>query len=270
MISMTSNADDSIQSTPTHSSRTFKVDDNNSDKTSPGSFDSCSISSKLSIDAVPRSKSTDCLEKPGTKRDSLFASAAGGSGLSSPVGGDTINNTDGQKSPVQRIGVSVVGSNVLAEMKARQEKRTSGLFTSVSASLSSNTISANSVSSSINKLKQTEETVTVSHVGSTSSVNTSATASSVSKTSVNINSVSSTSVTNSSSTAVNVSSASNSVVTTGVSVSETKEKFLGNKNSIVANAAAALNANVNKRPPPAVAPKPRPWSVVGSDRRSGE
>ncbi|XP_035702195.1 F-actin-uncapping protein LRRC16A isoform X3 [Folsomia candida] len=253
MISLTSETDTSIQS-PTHSSRTFKADadDNNSDRTSPGSFDSCSIASKLSLDAVTRSKSTDCLEK----KNNLLTPGAGSTSVS-PVGDETTSSStvaDGQKSPVQRIGVSVVGSNVLAEMKAKQEKRTSGLFSSNSNSIS-------------NKFKNSEdkESVTVTH----SSLKTENKSSTI--VNVNMNSTLSGSggtVTNSSSSvSASKTESSNSVV------SKTKEHFSGNKNSIVANAAAALNANaasnVNKRPPP-VAPKPRPWSVVGSDRRSGE
>lgn len=257
MISMASEADISIQSTPTHSSRTFKADDNNSDRTSPGSFDSCSIASKLSMEAVPRSRSTDFLEKPGAKT-LLVPGASSPSG--SPVGGDesiTSTTTDGQKSPVQRVGVSV-GSNVLAEMKAKQEKRSSGIFTnSTATSISSNS----NVSGLLNKFKQTEEkeSVTVTHAKSESK--------SISSVNVNINSVTSTVSSSGSSVKVNSTSESSSV-----SVSKAKEQISGNKNSLVANAAAALNANasnnVNKRPPP-VAPKPRPWSVVGSDRRSG-
>lgn len=48
----------------------------------------------------------------------------------------------------------------------------------------------------------------------------------------------------------------------GVSVSEAKEKF-GKSN-------ASSTAGVVTRRPPPVAPKPRPWSHVGADRRSGK
>lgn len=247
MISLGSEADSSIQS------RTFKADDN-SDRTgtsSPGSFDSCSIASKL---------------------DNLVPPGAATSNSGSPVGGDDNNQTpptttvDGQKSPVQRLGVSVVGSNVLAEMKAKQEKRTSGLF-------SSSTTATNSNSSSVlNKFKQSEEkeSVTVMH----SSLKTETTKSStIVNVNMNSSSVSSSVVTNSASSGGNISSGGAKIDSSSSvpSVTKTKEHF-SNKNSIVANAAAALNANsasnVNKRPPP-VAPKPRPWSVLGSDRRSG-
>ncbi|CAG7785934.1 unnamed protein product [Allacma fusca] len=189
MISMASTADDSIQSTPTHSSRTFKVDDDRSDKSSPGSFDSCSIASK-SLDVVIRSKSTDCLEKPSSNRESLFAGSDDGS--------------DGQKSPVQRLGVTV-GSSVLAEMKARQGKRSSGFFGPGTS--------------------KGEETPAVT----------------------------------------NSLTAYPSTITTGVSVSETKEKFTFSQKTT----GFGVAPNISRKPPP-VAPKPRPWSVVGADRRSGE
>lgn len=252
MISMTSEADISIQSTLTQSSRTFKVDDNNSDRTSPGSIDSCSIASKLSVEAVPRSKSTDCLEK---KNSQLTPGTGAGSVSGSPVGEENlVNVTDGQKSPVQRIGVSVVGNNVLAEMKAKQEKRSSGLFSSNSATSSISNTSSNFTV--LNKLKHVEEKESLS-------------VSSSNKTEMKL-----TTNTNLTSSVTNYSSSASKSELSSVSVSKTKEQFSGNKGSIVANAAATFNSNVtsannvNKRPPP-VAPKPRPWSVVGSDRRSG-
>lgn len=195
---MTSAAEDnSIQSTPTHSSKTFKADENNSEKTSPSSFDSCSIASKLSSEAVPRSKSTDYLEKPSSKRETLSSSPCGSGGDADSTGS---GNTEGQKSPIQKLGITV-GNSVLAEMKARQEKRTSVLTSSGG-------------SSSPTPLKEVEEEKEPSIIAS--------------------------------------------VVTTGLSVSEAKEKFLGgNKNS------SQLRAR-----PPVAGPKPRPWSTVG-DRRSG-
>jgi len=185
--SMTSAAEEgSLISTPTHSSRTFKADENNSNKTSPSSFDSCSLGSKLSLDAVPRSKSTDCLEKPGTK--SLLTPTH-------QVANSAEAQRDSQKSPVPKLGVSV-GVDVLAEMKARQEKRSSAFLPSSSASVTEDAQSN----------KPDEKSVS------------------------------------------------------SISVSEAKEKFLVTKNS--------LPGLVSRRPP-LVAPKPRPWSTVGSDRRSG-
>jgi hypothetical protein len=201
--SMTSaTGDNSILSTPTHSSRTFKADENNSDKTSPSSFDSCSIASKLSLEAVPRSKSTDCLEKPGYKRETLLT----------PTNTNLSENEDGQKSPVQRLGVSM-GSSVMAEMKARQEKRSSVIFPAAAAD--SSTTTPTSVPTSV-KVEEKESGT----------------------------------------------SSGSGAVSTGVSVSEAKEKFLISSKSIPIPL-------VNRRPPP-VAPKPRPWSTVGSDRRSGK
>ncbi|ODN04727.1 Leucine-rich repeat-containing protein 16A [Orchesella cincta] len=276
MISMTSTADDSIQSTPTHSSRTFKVDDA-SERTSPGSFDSCSISSKLSIETVPRSKSTDCLEKPGSKRELLTPTQGGGS--ISPSGDD-----DGQKSPVQRLGVTV-GSSVMAEMKARQEKRTSGFYSSLTSTTTSTTatnISTTTTTSSVSKSKMEESstaTATTNSVSSSSTISngnivTSSVTASETKEKFGSSSVSETKEKLSISVGeakekfgISVSEAkekfgvsvSEAKEKFGVSVSEAKEKF-GSKN---------VSSVVTRRPPP-VAPKPRPWSHVGSDRRSGE
>lgn len=263
MISMTSTADDSIQSTPTHSSRTFKVDDA-SERTSPGSFDSCSISSKLSIEAVPRSKSTDCLEKPGMKRDTLLTPTHGGGSIS-PSGLD-----DGQRSPVQRIGVSM-GNSVMAEMKAKQEKRTSGFYTSLnstSSSVTNNTTTTNISASSLSKTK-TEETSTITNtstnVTSTSTISETKekfVSSAVSEAKEKLNSVNETKE----KLGISVSEAKEKF---GVSVSETKEKF-GVSVSEAKEKFSSKNVSsvVTRRPPP-VAPKPRPWSHVGADRRSG-
>jgi len=205
----------SILSTPTHSSRTFKADEAGAPdagelSTSPGSFDSSSSLADAASLSV-RSKSTDCIDKPE----------------------NTATTVSPASSPVQKIGVSTVGSNVLKEIKARQEKRTSAVFiTGGTAAAKSESVAASPPKIVIGKSESGSSSSGVVTEGSKTTV------------------------------AVNAAVSKESVV----SVSEAKERF-ANKNSIVANATAALN-NVNKRPPP-VAPKPRPWSVVGSDRRSG-
>lgn len=179
--SMTSVVEEpSLISTATNSSRTFKAEESNSEKTSPTSFETCSAGSKLSLDAVPRSKSTDCIEKPGPK--SLLTPTHQQRGNTADL------QRDSSKSPIPKLGVSV-GPSVLAEIKVRQEKRGSTIL------------------SDVTHCKFEEK-----------------------------------------------SNAS-------ISISGTKEKFLGSKNSL------GLGF-VSRRPPP-VAPKPRPWSAVGSDRRSG-
>lgn len=265
MISMASTADDSVQSTPTHSSRTFKVDDV-SERTSPGSFDSCSISSKLSIETVPRSKSTDCLEKPGMKRDGLLLTPTHGAGSASPSGEE-----DGQKSPVQRIGVSM-GTSVMAEIKARQEKRTTVHTSSPSSgSIPAPTLNNATVNCVKSKIEENSIPV-VSGPTSSPSINNNAIQSSiVSQTKEKFGS----SLNNEGKEKFGEAKDKFSISggegkeKFGVSVSEAKEKFSVSVSEAKEKFTSKNVSSIVTRRPPPVAPKPRPWSHAGADRRSG-